>query len=194
MKTIVLINGKMRSGKDFVGQLLKQELEANGKTVETMSFAGPLKQIMAATFGISLGELDEYKNAKYTITYNDGEESHYLTDFRTLLQRFGTEGAKPVFGDKIWAELGSERAHYSEADFVIFTDFRFDVEYEEFYDYCNLSRNSRLVTIKVLGGEDGSTHSSETGPAIKFDYCIDNTTKDHTALQEVKELVNTLVK
>jgi len=189
MKKVILINGSKRSGKDLSADILKFNFESRGKRVEKMSFAEPMKQIISETFGITLDELEEYKNlpCRYPVSIYDGEYCKCeckVTNFRTILQRFGTEAMKPVFGEYVWAGLGLAKAQESDADVVIFSDFRFDLEYALFGELYR----DELITIHIQGGEKGDGHSSEQPLDIEFDYEIDNTNKDqnlHVKLAEV---------
>lgn len=118
-KKVLLIAGQKRSGKDTLANLVKDEVQRLGKTVEVMSFAYPMKNILAITLGITMEELDDLKN--------DVNNPH-----RGYLQRLGTEGMKPWFGKSVWTNLAMEVARKSEADVVIFADFRFPEEGAQF--------------------------------------------------------------
>jgi hypothetical protein len=171
MSQVILINGKKRHGKDFIASLLKNSLEAKGKSVEIISFADPMKQIIATMFGITEEELDEYKND--TMTYSlqvvdlyDGT-TEYVTNFRTLLQRFGNEAMKPMFGDLVWRNLLYSKTVCSEADYILVPDFRF---------YCE--KIEEAITINVFNNSIPSSdkHTSETElENYEFDYYINNT-------------------
>ena len=114
-KKVLLIAGQKRSGKDTLAHLVKEELQRLGKTVEVMSFAYPMKEILSVTLGITMDELEILKN--------DPSNPH-----RGYLQRLGTEGIKPWFGKSVWTNLAMKVTRESEADVVIFADFRFPEE------------------------------------------------------------------
>mgnify|MGYP003704958807 CR=1 FL=1 len=119
MTKIILINGKKRSGKDFYASHIVQKLKEQEKSVEIMSFADPLKEIICNTFDISLETFNDYKNEK-TKLYTQrkkltGYDYDMVTDFRTLIQRLGTEGIKPIFGD--WSASSARR--YPVKDLVV---------------------------------------------------------------------------
>ena len=173
---IYLINGLKRSGKDFTANLLAKAFTASGKSVEVISFAGPMKRIIASTFGISEAQLDIYKNAPddFLIHTDSSKDCMNIstTNFRTILQRFGTEAIKPEFGNDVWAKLAGDTIKESSADIVIISDFRFVEEYNYIYDIYG----SATTTLYVQGTvtESADTHSSECKPAIIFDHIIDN--------------------
>lgn len=169
---IILVNGKKRSGKDFFAQTLKTELEKLGKSIEVMSFAGPLKDIIAQTFDITNKQLDDYKNLEQEVGIitkkMSGTDCEILTDFRSILQKFGTEAMKNYFGEDVWAELLLKRAQQSNVDFIVVPDFRFFSE-----------ELPGAITVKIKNSDfDNSKdmHRSETElDSFEFMYTIDNT-------------------
>ena len=129
---VVQLLGQARAGKDFTASQLKQYYESIGLTVDLLSYAAPMKQIAATLFGITLEQLDDYKNQSdrfhiNLIDYLSGDHG-FDTNFRTLLQRLGNEAIKPIFGDAVWANLAQQTISKSTADIIIITDCRFSVE------------------------------------------------------------------
>lgn len=142
MKPLVIqLLGQARSGKDWTASQLKAYFESQGKSVEIMSYAAPMKRIAAKLFGISLEQLDDFKNRsdKVSIEVYDNENildktspSFQLeTNFRTFLQRLGNDAIKPEFGDDVWAKLAKANIDKSTADIIIIPDCRFTVELNE---------------------------------------------------------------
>ena len=187
---LILVNGKKRSGKDYFAKALETQLKLDGKTVEVMSFADPIKRIIARTFDITLEQLDEYKNDKRSVGIShskfDGYEFEKLTDFRLILQRFGTEAMKSYFGDEVWVDLLMKHARHSDKDFIIVPDFRFKCE-----------DTGEGITVKIRNDEIDNactdTHPSENElNDYKFMYIIDNSGyRDIT--NDVKEFANILL-
>ena len=179
MSKIILINGKKRSGKDYTAKMMKRELENSGFSVAVMSFADPIKEIIATTFGISLELLDKLKNQKQEIytTRDDatdeeiyiGDDLQLVSNFRTILQRFGTEAMQEMFGKTVWVDLLQKKADNSDCDFVIVPDFRF------------LQENIGDITIHIFNNaiiDSIDLHASENElNDFKFNYEIDNTEK-----------------
>lgn len=198
MKNVILINGAARSGKDTVARMMKDFLKSNNQTVEILSFAEPLKQIIASTFNISLEDLEEFKNKsdRYEVHRVDTHSFilHQKTNFRKILQRFGTEGMKPVFGENIWARLLAEKANKSSSNWIIVPDFRFNIEYEEMLKFQALEVYN-VYAFEVLsdrGEIKESTHSSERElDDFEFDYTIDNI---WGKLNETKEQIKHIFK
>jgi len=163
---IILINGKKRSGKDYFAKLLQDELYKNKKTSCIMGFADPIKEIISKTLNISLSDLDTFKNTKEKIIVQKNGFQE-ITDFRQVLQTFGTEAMKPIFGEGVWVKLFLSRAHSSHVDFVIVPDFRF------------ISEEISEITVKIRNDEidyaceDSHTSENELND-FKFKYTIDN--------------------
>lgn len=186
---LILINGKKRSGKDFTASLIKQAIESRGSTCEILSFASPMKYIVSTIFGITEDQLDVFKNEKFPVyTQDDVGDLDYLTDFRTVLQKFGTEAMKPVFGEDVWASILYRKAKESNADVVLVPDFRFLIEYLEL---------PHITTLKIKHTEIEEackdTHASETElNDFEFDYYIDNTGYPDTT-EDVNNFVDALL-
>ena len=134
MKPLVIqLLGQARSGKDWTASQLKAYFESQGKSVEIMSYAAPMKRIAATLFGISLEQLDVAKNnpATYPIYCGEYGRDYLETDFRQFLQRLGNDAIKPIFGDDVWAKLAKANIDKSTADIIIMPDCRFTVELSE---------------------------------------------------------------
>lgn len=170
MAEIILINGKKRSGKDFFAEKLQEELYKNQFTSEIIAFADPIKDIIAKTFNISDEDLDNFKNDKIKIAAKlpkmDGYDCYEITDFRKVLQNFGTEAMKTHFGEDVWVNLLRDKVNKSNVDYVIVPDFRF------------LSENISSISIKIENKdvEEGDGHRSETElDNFHFRIVIENT-------------------
>ena len=74
---VIQLLGQARSGKDFTATNLKLYYESIGKSVEIMSYAAPMKQIAATLFGITLEQLDDFKNNsnRVSIEVYDGQSN-----------------------------------------------------------------------------------------------------------------------
>lgn len=135
MKPLVIqLLGFARAGKDWTSDQLKTYFESQGKSVEVMSYAAPMKRIAATLFNISLKQLDKYKNNPNRFTVNlidmTDEDYGFDTNFREFLQRLGNQAMKPEFGEDVWAKLMQTNISNSTADIIIIPDCRFNVELE----------------------------------------------------------------
>ena len=141
MKPLVIqLLGQARSGKDWTAAQLKAYFESQGKSVEIMSYAAPMKRIAAGLFRISLDTLDDFKNRSDNVSievYDDMVKTditstcfQFNTNFREILQRLGNEAMKPEFGDDVWAQLALKNIKESTSNVIIMSDCRFNVELE----------------------------------------------------------------
>ena len=183
MKEILLLNGLPRSGKDTLADYLVEH-----KGYQKLSFATPLKQIMASTFGISIDSLETYKNSpeEYKIVTECRNEYCVpikTTDYRAILQRFGTEGMKPFFGDDVWANVTYELIKNSKHDKFVVADFRFLVEYIP-------QKNLKLKTILIKDKRDLPLegHASDV-ELYQNKFLFDKVIKNTGTLEEYYEKI-----
>jgi len=183
MKTIILISGFKRAGKDTLSDILKNKIGA--KRAEKISFARPMKEILSDTLGITLQELESYKNnpERFKLLLEDKMWFYKdLKDFREVLQHFG-DAVKRQFGQDVWSVLTKNIIKDINKEVVIISDWRYLIEHATLNkEYLN------LVTVRVAGGEvpDLSLeHSSETELInFPFDYTLDNRDKDFNKLSK----------
>ena len=195
-KIIIQVLGQARSGKDWTSYKLQEAFKARGVSAEVMSYAAPMKRIATKLFGISLEQLDDFKNRsdKVSIEVYDNENildktspSFQLeTNFRTFLQRLGNDAIKPEFGDDVWAQLALKNINASTSDIIIMSDCRFNVELKAVGG----------VTIRVLNQSlpEPMNHPSELElRAYKTDYVINNTDyklTDEQIMDLAKRIIN----
>lgn len=198
MKHLILIHGLKRSGKDYTAKIIKEIL---GDEVSSVSYADPLKQIIADTFGITLEELEDYKNDGEGVYLQeaklDGYDCKKITDFRIILQRFGTEAMKKQFGDDVWAKRGFENATKQGTDIVVIPDFRFMIEHETAVSDSRFFGN-KIHTIHVQNKDlpTADSHASErelSDNNFKFDYYIDNTGQPLNIKTKVQEILKAIL-
>ncbi len=191
-KIVILLSGYKRSGKDYSAGLLDFGLTEKACNTKIMSFASPMKEIIAQTFNISLSDLDKYKNDpdNYRIHIKDDSTRIFETTFRGILQRFGTEGMKPTFGDNVWGDLVVAKIQASDRDTFIIPDWRFNSEWSV------MNANFNVITVRVNGADvNKDLHSSETGlDNFDFDFVLDNTEYDGRLQRQIKELIANVTK
>ena len=194
---IILISGKKRAGKDFIGSLIQRKLESKGKKVTKVAYADSVKDIICNSFGISRDELDEMKNNKTEIYIKDSfiqnpKTSNVfkkISDFRLLLQRFATEGRRAEFGEDVWVQVFKNKVRKLESqgiEYIIVPDWRFLAEALE--DYSNVYR----IRVKGMFDSDSDNHRSETelDTFKNFDLVIDNTKRPSEDKITLPEFVN----
>ncbi len=160
---IILINGKKRSGKDHFAELLKKEMEEQGKTVEIIAFADSIKDILCLSLGIDIDTFNEYKNDRKSICINGKK----YNDVRLFIQKFGTEAMQNAFGRTVWTDLFLKKVELSDADYILAPDFRFKHEFIE-----------GAKTIQVINNflKSKDSHASEIElDGFKYQYTVDNT-------------------
>ena len=205
MKKLILINGLKRSGKDYSTILLQEESQKKKISSDTVSFADPIKQIIADTFNISLEDLETYKNesSEYGLEIkaypnNQNPLTIKYIGFREILQRFGTEAMKKQYGSKIWAKTGIKSAlkKLKKKDIVIIPDFRFISEYKEAIKRVK-KKNIQVYTINILNKDlpEADLHASERDLSdnnFVFDFYIDNTGQPKNIRKKVRAILDSL--
>lgn len=132
-KLVILVSGKMRSGKNMLADLLMDSLRVHRPDlkVDYDYFAKPLKDqskdVYRSLVEYLNGVSKEYSIPElYTQDENWYEEKNSIT--RILLQTYGTE----IFRDKVdkdyWAKFLLNKLKTTENDIMIITDWRFKSE------------------------------------------------------------------
>ena len=170
MSKVLLISGRKRSGKDWTASTIKSELNDLGYSVDIIAFAQPMKDIIATTLGLTLDELEQFKNDtkqfSCIVGNNDDGTMESATDFRQILQHFGNEAMKKYFGQHVWRDLAIGHIAKSTADYVIVSDFRMPEE---------VIPGATTVRIHSTSVDTTDKHRSETAlNKWEFDYVLDN--------------------
>jgi len=163
-KKFILIGHKKKHGKDTFAKMLKEHLG----NAEILSFADPMRAIMAQLKGLSV---DEYK-----AMYNEDEI------LRDELKVFGNGEMIEYFGEQAWRDVLLRRANELDCKYVIVPDFRFLREYIE-----------GALTIKVHNPsvESEDKHQSETElDGFKFDIRVHNDSDLTTLKNKALKVVN----
>lgn len=164
MKKFILIGHRKRVGKDTFAHFVK---EAIGDNAEIMSFATPLKEIVAEMLGISMERLDVLKNDPNS-------------PVRSMLIAFGNGKIKEYFGKNVWSKLLVKKAAEVDADWIIVPDFRFPEEYIEGATTIRVDRD----LIKCDGNEADVALSN---------YAFDALVHNNYGLDDLKDTAEFLV-
>ena len=143
-KKIIAIVGKKGSGKDTIGNIIK-ELDPE---FQQYSFAMPIKKVITDVFGIPNSQLEGRKEKETPIKrWNNKSPRDLMKDVGDVF--------KEKFGKDIWIKILFD--NIKNEDKVVITDLRFKNEYDE----C---RKNGVFIIKVVRPEINSsdTHVSET--------------------------------
>lgn len=186
MPNIIQLSGRKRSGKDWTASAIKHELESHGYSVEVMSFAEPLKDIASIILDMPLSDLEFAKNTDAYLLESTNSQPEYLTTFRSLLQKLGTEAMKKYFGNTVWYDLLINRIEQSSADYILVPDYRFPEE---------TIPGALTVRIYSTSVDLTDNHISETAlDDFVFDHVLDNSNKQLTESDITRFVSNHIVK
>lgn len=161
LKGIILIGGKARSGKNYIGDLISKNLINRGYSTKELAFADYLKYLCTQYFGY------------------DGTKTE---EMRTLLQRQGDiyrEYNKDIFVNAIIDTIAGFCGKY---DYIIITDTRFINEIKGMFR--KFGALVRTLRVERNGFENDLSkiqreHTSETQlDDYNFDFFIKNTDED----------------
>jgi len=147
-KKFILIGHKKKQGKDTFGKMLKTCLG----DAEILSFADPMREILAQHMGITVAEFKELYN---------GDEAE-----RDRVKTFGNGKMIDYFGEQIWRDVLLKEADKLDCKYIIVPDFRFLRE-----------QIDGALTIKVNRPDvvNNDMHQSETElDNFQFDIIIHN--------------------
>lgn len=171
---IVGLTGKLGSGKDTV--LLRLQ-ELFGDRYEKASYAEPLKKSVAALFNITVEQIEAMKNEpQIRVTIVDlkgaGRDLGRSFSMREILQRYGTEAHREVFGEDFWVAAAMADLARRDPDpekIYVFTDVRFDNEAKAIV-------NAGGRVYRVIGADNNTgDHPSEAGVSeLLISGTIDN--------------------
>lgn len=169
---IVAFTGRIGAGKNEAAKRLRYFSRV---PVIEVSYAAKLKESVAALFGISLDDIERWKNdpnIRVEIVDHSAPGTRVIRSivFRNFLQSYGTESHRNVFGKDFWLDkaLPLDRT-YNDAVYTI-TDCRFPNERQRIKDLKGV-----VVRINGPPGEEGDHESEQDLP---FDLLLDNTIRD----------------
>lgn len=122
---LIGLTGYAQHGKGSVAEILKNEF---GYTV--LSFADPVRQMALAIDPMITNYDGTYNRLSDLVNRGGWSYAKQNGEVRRLLQRIGTEAAKPIFGKECWQYIGMRKAHEIIANDgrVVFDDVRFPIE------------------------------------------------------------------
>ncbi len=181
--SIIAFTGAAGSGKDTAAAILIEE-----QGYEKLSFAGSLKDAIAAIFGWPR-DLLEGATAESRF-WREEEDSWWSAALqrpitpRKMLQEWGTEVARNSFHPDIWLMSVQRKIQQNPHKKFLITDCRFENEARALK-----AIGARLIGIRrrMLDCDAGEVHSSEAGlPAEFLDAVIEN----DGSLEEFREKVS----
>lgn len=175
-KKIIAIVGKKGSGKDTIGNIIK-ELDPE---FQQYSFAMPIKKVITDVFGIPNSQLEGRKEKETPI------ERWYNKSPRDLMKDVG-DAFKEKINKNIWIDILFDTIKDKEK--VVITDLRFKNE----YDKC---REKGVFIIKVVRPEINSsdTHISETDLDSICDSKYDAYILNSGTIEDLKPTIEKILK
>lgn len=146
--------GRKRSGKDTFASVL---IEEHGFT--KAGFADPLREVALAIdpiVGMTALGTRTVRYSEVLDHYGYEEAKDRFPEFRTFLQRLGTDAVRTVIGEDTWVDLAASRIDARRSPLVL-TDVRFPNEAKAITD-----RGGYLVRVVRPGQEESDLHPSET--------------------------------
>lgn len=179
---IIGLSGYARSGKDTTADYL---VEKYGYT--KMSFAAPMKEALYK-LNPDVRDISELVwTVQQVVDLSGWEGAKEITpDVRGLLQRFGTEVGREMFGENFWVDLAMSQI--PDGSKIVVSDVRFPNEADAIKKL-----GGKVLRVERDGVEAVNAHISETAlDGYDFDVRIPNN-KDITALHFLIEtLINGL--
>jgi hypothetical protein len=166
-KKLIGLTGKARSGKDTAGKLLVMN-----HNFHRMAFADPLKEAMAATFGVAVEEF-------HCETLKDEVEPHWGYTRRFMLQH-GADALREKFGQSLFIDRWVHGyLKIAESENVVVTDVRYPAEAQAVRMMGGVIINIHRDGTGLVGAD--SLHSSEQGVGDDLidRNIINNSSKDH---------------
>jgi hypothetical protein len=207
---IISISGKMGSGKDTSGEIIKDLLEENvGPAWDIKKFASGVKEVASIILGVDVLQFEkqEFKNSylpevwdTYKAVFTDKSDFHgwkvesNKTSVREFLQKLGTEAMRDGLHNNVWVNklmreydaLNKLIKHKPVNMFPrwIITDTRFINE------YVALKEKEALFIKIERPGLELNNHPSETSlDNHEFKYVVDNSKDFYHLKEELKRIL-----
>ena len=171
-KTIILVSGKMRSGKNTFVDFMMKDLTDNGVKCGYDYFAKDLKNYAKEDFSSIVSYLNHMALSYDIPELMTREENWYENKnsvTRILLQTYGTEIIRKRVSEKYWVEKVLERIKKSDNEVIFISDVRFPSEVNDIIE-LRYTEGYNVITCRVdrkkavgEGVQHGTTeHPSET--------------------------------
>ena len=98
-------------------------------------------------------------NLKEIVDFLGWDEAKKISEVRRLLQYYGTEGAREIFGQTIWTDTADKYIRENNITKVAVSDVRFLNE----LDWVRSKNNNLIIKIKREGIGPINNHSSDMG-------------------------------
>lgn len=178
MKRVYAIVGKKRSGKDTASDYLAEKLGC-----KKYALATPLKELVCNLFGITMEQLDQYKNEHWQLTAIGpdkmkiskggivGIPTHNAlsTSFRSILQRCG-DSQKGLFGLGVYMQKLQEKMMHERT--AVISDVRLLEEQKWLMAHTDVTFIK--ITRDVKTDTDSAHRTEQEVDKLDFDVEIEN--------------------
>jgi hypothetical protein len=214
-KYLILMSGKMRTGKNTFAEMFKEECLVKGYSVKVDAYASVLKDWCSHEFGLLTDYLNNFTsevmayipfftdprfdtvndningvlNKIYTRHENWFENKNDIT--RLILQIVGTNIFRKYVDDDFWVKEFIKKEKNYDEKFVIVTDARFPNEIDLPH---KLVENRRVISVRMerKAQKQETEHFSETAldNYLWFDYTVENNGDFKLLRQSVQTTLN----
>lgn len=149
---IIGLSGYAQTGKDTVAKHLVEHYGYN-----RIAFADPMREALYA-LNPTITDIPELAGVRLQWLVDKMGWDFVKVDSpetRGLLQRFGTEVGRKLWGENFWVDRAMEKA--SQFDLVVITDVRFPNEYQAIKE-----AGGEVWRIEKVGVDAVNAHASET--------------------------------
>jgi hypothetical protein len=195
---LIALTGAKESGKDTAFTAIEEWSRGRGLLAVRRAFADALKKSVAEVLNMQFSEVDYFKENGWVKVSLGADAPTWTLSGREILQRYGTEAHREIFGDDFWVEELLPR------DFGWQDNFREDFNiplYPDFGVITDCRFDNEAARVKELGGvvweiirptdDQSDDHASEAGVSPRYiDLIIDN---DDTLEQFKTRVVSAMV-
>lgn len=176
---IIGLAGYARSGKDSAAAVLVEKYGFTRK-----AFADPMREallklnpIVGAVHRFGMADTVRLSSVIRSHGWDGYKDSVYGPEVRQLMQRFGTEVVREMFGDDVWVELAMRNLTGD----VVFTDVRFPNE-------ADAIRNAGGLVVRVVRPGVGAVNGHPSESALN-DYRFDAEVSNDGSLADLAESI-----
>jgi hypothetical protein len=154
---LIGLAGRMGSGKDTVGGMIREAMKVKGYPVKLVSFAEPLKSIVKMVYDFSWEQVNGTLEMKNTPDKRYPRPDGTFLTPREAMQKLGTEWGRACYPNT-WADVGVRVAKgFCDAGLsVVITDCRFINEAKAIHD-----AGGQVWCIRRPEADVPATHQSE---------------------------------
>jgi hypothetical protein len=189
---MICLNGPPQAGKDTTAELIQHLIYTSGKIALIDKFAEPLNAIAQLTLGMD--------NSTFQL-YREKLKDDPLPDFpdrtmREVLIAISEDYIKPLFGEDYFGVAAFKRSqnHIGEADYMIYSDSGFQVEFDKFRE-LTLQDNRENSVMLIQIDRDRCNYDNDSReyvyPQDSSTICIN--IKNNKGISDLEENIKNLI-